>query len=53
MLLEALFRGVDANDGTAAHSKYEGTRLVPLNDSDYDAVREMQLQQACLNLILD
>ena len=41
MLLEALFRGVDANDGTAAHSKYEGTRLVPVKDSDYDVVREM------------
>ncbi len=53
MLLEALFRGVDANDSTAAHSKYEGTRLVPVNDSDYDVVREMYVAAGMPEFNLD
>ena len=53
MLLEALFKGVDANDGTAAHSKYEGTRLVPVTDSDYDVVREMYVAVGMPEFTLD
>jgi phosphonate transport system substrate-binding protein len=53
MLLEALFRGVDANDGSSAHSKYKGTRLVPVVDSDYDVVREMYVAVGMPEFTLD
>ena len=53
MLLEALFKGVDAIDGSEAHSKYNGTRLVAVNDSDYDIVREMYVAAGLPEFNLD
>ncbi len=53
MLLEALFKGVDAIDGSEAHSKYKGTRLVAVNDSDYDIVREMYVAAGLPEFNLD
>lgn len=39
-LVQGILAGLD-NKGQPANDKYIGTRLLPINDSDYDTVREM------------
>ena len=40
LMVAGILAGLD-DKGELANDKYEGTRLLPVNDSDYDIVRDM------------
>ena len=42
MMVAGILAGLD-DKGEVANDKYEGTRLLPVNDSDYDMVRDMYI----------
>ncbi|MFL2781903.1 MAG: phosphate/phosphite/phosphonate ABC transporter substrate-binding protein [Rhodospirillales bacterium] len=42
MMVAGILAGLD-DKGKVANDKYEGTRLLPVNDSDYDMVRDMYI----------
>ena len=42
LMVAGILAGLD-DKGELANDKYEGTRLLPVNDSDYDIVRDMYI----------
>jgi len=42
MMVAGILAGLD-DKGEMANDKYEGTRLLPVDDSDYDMVRDMYI----------